>query len=96
MHCVTSQNTRARFTYGPGHLGPPFVDFEESLTRLTSSKKCLLVWTLPTGDDLPGFSGFEDIGTERMDGSFTATPTGVDSGDISGQFFLCTIYICCM
>ena len=47
-----------------------------------------LAWTLPTGVDLPALSGFEGVGTVRMDGSFTAHLTGVNSGDISGEFFL--------
>ena len=47
-----------------------------------------LTWTLPTGDDLEEFSGFEDVGTVKMEGSFTGTLTGVISSNFSSRFLL--------
>ena len=47
-----------------------------------------LVWTLPTGVGPLTFSGFEDVGTVKMDSSFTVNLTGVSGGNISDQFFL--------
>ena len=46
-----------------------------------------LVWTLPTGDDLPEFAGFDDVNDNRSSGSFTATLTGKMMSSISGRFF---------